>query len=118
MKRMSTFIILPFTLFVFLLMSACSNTQTEQAQNPDQTPDTTQAQDSEKDAVSAASEWAAQEVGAEDIKTSNEGFVVDNAFVYNHINGKGEETKRLAYVLYEFETLKYVKYQVAYLACT
>ncbi len=102
MKRMILLIILAFA----LMMSACSNAPAEQASTPEQ------------DDVSAASEWESQEAEAEEIKTSGEGIVLDNVFIYNHINGEAKETERLAYVLFEFETLKYIKYQVAYLACT
>lgn len=114
MRRIAALIIFAFA----LLLSACSNAPADQASDPEQSSDSNQTSDSEQDSVSGASEWVAQEVEAEEIKTSGEGIVVDNVFVYNHVNGQAEETERLAYVLYEFETLKYIKYQVAYLACT
>lgn len=48
-----------------------------------------------------------------------EGMIaVDNAFYYDHINGHGKETPTVAFVLYEYEQLETVKYQVAYIACT
>jgi len=43
---------------------------------------------------------------------------IDNAFYYTHISGHGDETQRLAYILFEYEQLETVKYQVAYIACT
>ncbi len=46
------------------------------------------------------------------------GIVVENAFYYTHINGAKKETERVAYVLFEYEQLETVKYQVAYIACT
>jgi hypothetical protein len=49
---------------------------------------------------------------------SESGIMVDNAFYYTHINGNGTEKERLAFVLFEYEQLKTIKYQVAYLACT
>ncbi len=58
------------------------------------------------------------EMEAEVINHLNDGVVLDNVFVYNHVNGHQVETDRLAYVLFEYEMMDYVKYQVAYLACT
>lgn len=46
------------------------------------------------------------------------GIVVENAFYYTHVNGHREETEMVAYVLFEYEQLRSVKYQVAYIACT
>lgn len=108
MKRISLLIILAFA----LMMSACSNAPAEQA------PPAEEASNSEADAESGASEWESQEAEAEEINTSGEGIVLDNVFIYNHVNGEAKETERIAYVLFEYETLKYIKYQVAYLACT
>ncbi|MDA3939048.1 MAG: FMN-binding protein [Spirochaetia bacterium] len=55
---------------------------------------------------------------AETLNPDDGSISVDNAFYYTHINGNGTETKRVAYVLFEYEQLKTIKYQVAYLACT
>ena len=41
-----------------------------------------------------------------------------NVLPYVHINGYGTETTKNAYILFEAELRDYVKYQVAYLACT
>jgi len=46
------------------------------------------------------------------------GFPVENAFLYDHVNGHKEITPTLAFVLFEYEQLAYVKYQIAYIACT
>ena len=46
------------------------------------------------------------------------GIVVDNAFYYTHVNGHRQETETVAFVLFEYEQLASVKYQVAYIACT
>ena len=46
------------------------------------------------------------------------GIVVENAFYYTHVNGHQKETEMVANVLFEYEQLKTVKYQVAYIACT
>lgn len=54
----------------------------------------------------------------EDDNTGDSGTTVDNAITFTHINGHGEETERLAYILFEVELRDYVKYQVAYLSCT
>ncbi len=45
-------------------------------------------------------------------------IVVENAFMFNHVDGHGGETEMPAYVLFEYEQLNTVKYQVAYVACT
>lgn len=50
--------------------------------------------------------------------TGDSGTTVDNAIPFTHINGHGEETDRVAYILFEVELRDYVKYQVAFLACT
>ena len=45
-------------------------------------------------------------------------IAIDNAFYYTHVNGHGKENETLAFVLFEYEQLETVKYQVAYIACT
>ncbi len=73
------------------------------------------------DAVSGASDSnysAPGEMDAEVISYSGEGIVLDNVFIFNHVNGHRLETDRVAYVLFEYEMMDYVKYQVAYIACT
>ncbi len=39
-------------------------------------------------------------------------------FYVNHISGEGHEVSRPVKVLFEFKTLKFTKYQIAFLACT
>ena len=46
------------------------------------------------------------------------GTLVDNVIPYLHINGEGHEVDRNAFLLFEFESRDYVKYQVGYLSCT
>ena len=46
------------------------------------------------------------------------GITVENAFRYSHVDGHGEERDITAFVLFEYEQLATVKYQVAYIACT
>jgi len=46
------------------------------------------------------------------------GIYVENAYYYSHINGHKEVTETPAFVLFEYELLDKVKYQVAYIACT
>ena len=46
------------------------------------------------------------------------GILVENAFKYTHVNGHKHEEEMTAFVLFEYEQLKSVKYQVAYIACT
>lgn len=43
---------------------------------------------------------------------------VENAFYFEHVDGHGKETDMVAFVLFEYEQLRTVKYQVAYLSCT
>lgn len=43
---------------------------------------------------------------------------VENAFYFQHVDGHGNETDMVAFVLFEYEQLRTVKYQVAYIACT
>jgi hypothetical protein len=49
---------------------------------------------------------------------SEEGITLENAFYYTHVNGHKEETQIPAVVLFEYEQLNTVRYQVAYIACT
>ena len=63
---------------------------------------------------SAETEAAAEAVPAE----TSDAITIDNAFYYTHINGHAKETETLAFVLFEYEQLSSVKYQVAYIACT
>jgi hypothetical protein len=46
------------------------------------------------------------------------GTLVDNVIPYVHINGEGHEVDRNAFLLFEYESRDYVKYQVSYLSCT
>ncbi len=72
------------------------------------------------DAVSGAtSEYSEPgEMDPEVINYSGEGIVLDNVFIFKHVNGHRVETDRVAHVLFEYEMMDYVKYQVAYIACT
>lgn len=45
-------------------------------------------------------------------------IAVENAFHYTHVDGHRNDTEKTAFVLFEFEELRTVKYQVAYVACT
>jgi hypothetical protein len=42
----------------------------------------------------------------------------DNILVFDHLNGHGDVVARNAYILFEYEMRDYVKYQLAYVACT
>ncbi len=73
------------------------------------------------DATTSASSTkysAPGEMAAEVINKTGDGIILDNVFVYDHVNGHQVETDRIAYVLFEYEMMDYVKYQVAYIACT
>lgn len=61
---------------------------------------------------------AEKEVSVETEAADDGKIAIDNAFYYTHISGHGDETERLAYILFEYEQLETVKYQVAYIACT
>lgn len=41
-----------------------------------------------------------------------------NILVFQHLNGHGTVVERKAYILFEYEMRDYVKYQIAYVACT
>jgi hypothetical protein len=43
---------------------------------------------------------------------------VENAFWYTHVDGHKTETEKLAFVLFEYEQLRTVKYQIGYIMCT
>ena len=60
--------------------------------------------------LAAAIAVPAQEAG--------EGILVPNAFKYTHVDGHRHEEEMVAFVLFEYEQLKSVKYQVGYIACT
>ncbi len=42
----------------------------------------------------------------------------DNALVFSHVSGHGDELDMNAYILLEHEFFEYVRYQVTYLSCT
>lgn len=46
------------------------------------------------------------------------GIMVENAFMFDHVDGHKKVTPMPAFVLFEYELLKVVRYQVAYIACT
>lgn len=62
----------------------------------------------------------------ETTETGNEGETetgsaeIDGLGIYymQHISGEGHEVTRPVKVLFEFKTLKFTKYQIAYLSCT
>ena len=41
-----------------------------------------------------------------------------NILTFDHLNGHGDVVTRDAYILFEYEMRDYVKYQIAYVACT
>lgn len=41
-----------------------------------------------------------------------------NILTFDHLNGHGDIVTRDAYILFEYEMRDYVKYQIAYVACT
>ncbi|MFP4187284.1 MAG: hypothetical protein ACLFSU_03830 [Acholeplasmataceae bacterium] len=47
-----------------------------------------------------------------------EEIVRDNILRFDHLNGHGDIVTRDAYILFEYEMRDYVKYQLAYVACT
>jgi uncharacterized lipoprotein NlpE involved in copper resistance len=47
-----------------------------------------------------------------------EAIVRDNILRFDHLNGHGDVVTRDAYILFEYEMRDYVKYQLAYVACT
>ncbi len=58
-------------------------------------------------------------VGAECITgETTSGTTTDSIIKYIHIDGHAAEVEREAYILFEFEALTFVKYQIAYLSCT
>lgn len=60
-----------------------------------------------------------EETEREAAQTASSGAIsVENAFYYTHVNGHREESQKVAFVLFEYEQLESVKYQVAYIACT
>jgi hypothetical protein len=70
-------------------------------------------------ACNGASEDAAAEAEADKgQEVSEHAIPVENAFKYTHVDGHKEEREITAFVLFEYEQLKTVKYQVAYIACT
>jgi len=63
------------------------------------------------------SEEVASEAATEEVQPV-EGITLENAFYYSHVDGHKEEREIPAVVLFEYEQLKTVRYQVAYIACT
>ena len=57
-------------------------------------------------------------VGADCITGGGGGTTTDSIIKYTHIDGHGAESEKDAYILFEFESLEFVKYQIAYLSCT
>lgn len=47
-----------------------------------------------------------------------DGIMVENAFYFTHVNGHKEEEEMVGFVMFEYELLSVVRYQVAYIACT
>ncbi len=62
-------------------------------------------------AAEAANEAETQEV-------SGDAISVENAFMYLHVDGHKKEQEFPAFVMFEYEQLETVKYQVGYIMCT
>lgn len=56
--------------------------------------------------------------GADTEVATGSGIPVENAFYWQHVDGHGKEQDFVGFVLFEYEQLRTVKYQVAYLSCT
>jgi uncharacterized lipoprotein YehR (DUF1307 family) len=61
---------------------------------------------------------AEEGAGTEGETVSETAIPVENAFKYTHIDGHKEEREFTAFVMFEYEQLETVKYQVGYIACT
>ena len=62
-------------------------------------------------------EEVAAEAEAEEAQPVD-GITLENAFHFTHVDGHKEEREMVAFVMFEYEQLKTVRYQVAYIACT
>lgn len=60
----------------------------------------------------------ADEENTEGVAENQSGIPVENAFYFKHVDGHGNEQDFVAFVMFEYEQLRTVKYQVAYLSCT
>jgi Na+-translocating ferredoxin:NAD+ oxidoreductase RnfG subunit len=69
----------------------------------------------ESDAAEAETEG---ETAQTEQQVSENAIPVENAFKYTHIDGHKEEREFTAFVMFEYEQLETVKYQVAYIMCT
>jgi hypothetical protein len=52
------------------------------------------------------------------VADSEHAITVENAFYYTHVDGHRKESQFPAFVLFEYEQLRTVKYQVGYIMCT
>ena len=57
-------------------------------------------------------------VGPECVTGETGGVTSDSIIKFTHVDGHGAESEKDAYLLFEFETTNYVKYQISYLSCT
>jgi hypothetical protein len=73
------------------------------------------SQKAEDPAPAEATETVVEPAPVEEEKS---GIYVDNAFYFTHVNGHKEESEKIGYVMFEYEQLENVKYQVGYIACT
>lgn len=69
--------------------------------------------DAPADDVAAAEETAEPAAAA-----PGNGITVENAFYFTHVDGHKKEQEFPAFVMFEYEQLETVKYQVGYVACT
>lgn len=70
--------------------------------------------------LTACGESAPAETAAVDAapEVSEFAIPIEQAFIMRHVDGHGGESDFPAFVLFEYEQLATVKYQVAYIACT
>ncbi|NBB90605.1 MAG: FMN-binding protein [Spirochaetes bacterium] len=70
------------------------------------------------DPEAGADGGAGAEAASESQEVSGDAIPVENAFMYRHVDGHQEERQFPAFVMFEYEQLETVKYQVGFIACT
>lgn len=72
----------------------------------------------EAETAPAAQPAESAPVAAAPVEEEVDGILVENAFYFTHVNGHKEESEKIGFVMFEYEQLENVRYQVAYIACT
>jgi len=114
MKRLDLLVVTLVSVAVALGCTPCEECDCDDDAKADQAAAAAKDGTEAKEMAALEEEFGGDAPGGE----VSQQFTLENAFMYDQINGAGDRKPTLAIVLFEYEKEETVKYQVAYVACT